>query len=293
MAVTKKKIDEVLRAVDREFAMRSSNTEEFIKYTRGKDVHDALVMSAEYLRNNKDISDNVRLAALSGVNALLCMDRGAYQAMRVREVLQSVHDIINGVYNQEDINRLKKLKKDYDSILSQNNSQNGSTTSGNAGTLKVKDNLMYHYNTYSGTDMVCSFDIPGERPIILGELSEMSYSIFRSKTPVRSLGFVRPKGFTRGMRMVSGILTFSVFNESAPRIIMEKMNKAGYDILMDELPTFNITTSLANEYGSRSKFVIYGVTTTTEGMVAGINDLRIQNAYQFYALDISDMKAVK
>lgn len=293
MAVTKKKLNAELLDAEKEFSSRSNDAEEFIKYTRGKDVHDVLVMAADYLKNNKDIADNIRLTALSGINSLLCMDRGSYQAMRVREVLQSIYDIINGSYNQEDINRLKKLKKEYDKILSQTNSQNGSTTLGDSGMLKMKDNFTHHYNTYSGTDMICSFDIPGERPIILGELSEMSYSIFRAKTPVRSLGYVRAKGFTRGMRMVSGILTFSVFNESAPRIIMEKMNKAGYDILMDELPTFNITTSLANEYGSRSKFVIYGVTTTTEGMVAGINDIRIQNAYQFYALDISDMKAVK
>ncbi len=293
MAVTKKKINTALVAVEAGFNSRFNQSEEFIKYTRGKEVHDALSMASEYLKQDKSITESVRLTAISGLNALLCMDRGAYQTMRVREVLQSVFDIINGVYNQEDVNRLKKLKKDYNALASQTISQNGSSTLGNPGVLKLKDDLKYHYSTYSGADMVCSFDIPGERPIILGELSELSYSVFRAKTPVRTLGRIRTKGFTRGMRVVSGILTFSVFNESAPRIIMEKINQAGYDILMDELPLYNITVSMANEYGSRSTFAIYGVTTTTEGMVAGIDDLQIKNAYQFYALDVSDMKVVK
>lgn len=148
------------------------------------------------------------------------------------------------------------------------------------------------FTSYGGTDMVCSINVPGKGPVVFGELSQISYSVFREKYPVRSLGRVSMKGYTRGMRTVTGIFGFTVFDESIVYRCMEEIKAAGYRMLMDEMPLFDITLSMANEFGSKSKMSIYGVTTYTEGTVMSVNDLFTQNVYEFYALDIDPMQRI-
>lgn len=147
-------------------------------------------------------------------------------------------------------------------------------------------------NSYSGADMVATITIPGRGPIVFGELANVSYSVFREKVPVRALGRVSMKGYTRGMRTITGILSFIMFDESIVYRCIEELNRYGYRMLMDEMPLFDITLTMANEYGSKSSLTIYGVTTYTEGMVMSINDMMTQNVYDFYALDIDPMAKI-
>ena len=143
--------------------------------------------------------------------------------------------------------------------------------------------------SYSGTDMVCSINIPGKQPIIFGELSQISYSIFREKVPVRALGRVSMAGYTRGMRTITGMLSFTVFDESIVYRCMKEIKESGYRMLMDEMPLFDVTITMANEFGSQSLLTLYGVSTYTEGKIMGVNDITTQNAYEFYALDIDPL----
>lgn len=144
--------------------------------------------------------------------------------------------------------------------------------------------------SYSGTDMVCSINVPNRGPIVFGELAQISYSVFREKVPVRTLGRVSMKGYTRGMRTITGILGFTVFDESIVYRCIKEIREAGYRMLMDEMPLFDVTVSMANEFGSRSKLGIYGVSTYTEGMIMSVDDLLTQNVMEFYALDIDPMQ---
>lgn len=63
----------------------------------------------------------------------------------------------------------------------------------------------------------------------------------------------------------------------------------GQAFLVDELPPFDVVISLANEYGLRSKLVIYGVRLLNEGQVMSVNDVFTENTYQFMATDIEYM----
>jgi hypothetical protein len=146
------------------------------------------------------------------------------------------------------------------------------------------------FTSYAGTDMVCTVNVPGQGPVVFGELSQISYSVFREKVPVRALGRVSMKGYTRGMRTITGILGFTVFDESIVYRAMESIRQQGYRMLMDEMPLFDITISMANEFGAQSKMSIYGVSTYTEGMNLGVNDIMTQTAYEFYALDVDPMQ---
>jgi hypothetical protein len=146
--------------------------------------------------------------------------------------------------------------------------------------------------SYGGTDMLCSINIPGRGPIVFGELSNISYSIFREKVPVRALGRVSMKGYTRGMRNISGVLTFTVFDQSIVYQCMQELREQGYRMLMDEMPTFDVTISMANEFGSQSTMTLYGVSTYTEGSAMSIDSIITQNVYEFYALDIDPLTKI-
>lgn len=158
--------------------------------------------------------------------------------------------------------------------------------------MYLSENYQKTFNSYAGTDMVCSINVPGRGPVVFGELSQISYSVFREKVPVRSLGRVSMKGYTRGMRTITGIMGFTVFDESIVYRCMREIKEQGYRMLMDEMPLFDVTISMANEFGAQSKMMFYGVSTYTEGMVMSIDDVMTQNVYEFYALDIDPMHRV-
>lgn len=154
------------------------------------------------------------------------------------------------------------------------------------------DGYMVTHSSYAGSDMVATLTIPGKAPMVFGELSNISYSVFREKYPVRTLGRHTMKGFTRGMRTITGIMSFTMFDESIVLQAMDDVKKMGYKMLMDEMPMFDVTISMANEFGSRSRQTIYGITTYTEGMALSINNLTTENVYEFYALDIDPMTKI-
>ena len=124
---------------------------------------------------------------------------------------------------------------------------------------------------------------------VLGEIQTISYSIHMEKRPVRSIGNVNAKDYVMGPRTIAGSLVFAVFNKHFAEDIIRDNNHVyteGTAYLVDELPPFNIVISMANEYGIRSKMVIYGVRLLNEGQVMSVNDVYTENTYQFVATDI-------
>lgn len=160
----------------------------------------------------------------------------------------------------------------------------------------------YNNNSYSGCDMIATINISnktynpstGKQEIknynkTIAEIQTVSYSIYMDKSPVRSIGNVNAKDYVVGQRTIAGSLVFSVFNKHFSQDIMEAINsdfKAGTAYLVDELPPFDLIISAASEYGYRSRIVIYGIRLLNEGQVMSINDLFIENTYQFFATDI-------
>jgi hypothetical protein len=155
------------------------------------------------------------------------------------------------------------------------------------------ENYTNSFTTFSPSDIVATITIPNKEPVVIGSLNSISYSIYRAKFPVLSLGRITPKGFTRGGRTITGSLNFLDFNQSIVFDLMEEMRETGYKIVMDEMPMFDVTVTLANEFGERSTFTIYGITTFTEGKAISSRSLEISTFYEFYALDITPLSSLK
>lgn len=167
------------------------------------------------------------------------------------------------------------------------------------------------YTSFSGTDMVATCNILGET-IVLGTLQTISYSLHMDRKPIRSIGNINAKDYTQGPRTIAGSLVFAVFDKHILYHMAEQFYQGNgsykdnaytalYDkyksftsnrhILSDELPPFDVTITLANEYGNKAKLAIYGIQLVNEGQVMSINDIYTENTYQFVAVDIDYLKA--
>lgn len=163
----------------------------------------------------------------------------------------------------------------------------------------VASNYTRTYTTFSGHDMVCTFEIPINGKIIsaiVGSLQTISYSVHDEKTPVRGLGDMNVKGYVYGPRTIAGSLIFTVFNKHWAYDLMNQYsndNQLNAHFLVDELPPINITISIANEYGNGARIALYGVTFVNEGQVMSINDLYTENTFQYFATDIDYLTDTK
>lgn len=168
------------------------------------------------------------------------------------------------------------------------------------------DNVGDTYTSYSGVDIIATITTPGGKPVVVGELSTISYSIHREKFPVRSLGMINAKGFTKGYRTIAGTMVFTVFDR---HVILEAIVNGSKDgglldqysdlatdsfdfarnFVTDEMPPIDITLTFANEYGHASSMTIYGVTIVDEGQVMSIQDIMTENTLSYMATGIDLM----
>ena len=153
--------------------------------------------------------------------------------------------------------------------------------------------------SFSGCDIVATIDLtlPSGKRItsVLGQIQTINYSTFMDKKPVRSLGNVNAKDYTYGPRTIAGTIIFTVFNRHWLHEIIEEygdQESVSYEFLVDELPPFNITISMASEYGYQSYMAIYGIRLLSEGEVLSINDVYTENTYQFVATGLDYLKGV-
>ena len=161
---------------------------------------------------------------------------------------------------------------------------------------------VYHAtnNAYSGCDIVCTVDFPTTTgksvSTTFGTLQTISYSIHQEKMPVRVLGNMNAKDWVFGPRTIAGSLVFAVLNKhwlvDIYDQLYENAEMKGWHFITDEIPPFNITISFANEYGFDSRMAIYGARLINEGQTMSVNDLYIENTYQFVANDINYMDSL-
>ena len=150
------------------------------------------------------------------------------------------------------------------------------------------------YTSFSGTDMVCIFELPlsGGNAVtgVVGSVKTISYSVHNEKSPVRILGNMNAIAYVYDNRTIAGSLVFQVFDKHWMLKLLEKWlekeDKGKVHALSDELPPINITIAMANEYGDKARLALYGVTFVNEGQVMSIEDFYTENTYEFFALDI-------
>ena len=160
------------------------------------------------------------------------------------------------------------------------------------------------YTSFSGADIVATITPVGGKPVVIGELQTISYSTHREVLPVRTLGRINPKGFTKGPRTIAGSLIFTVFDRHfIRRIINNGMVGTPYDnissqnrldfeknLKMDEMPPFDVTIMFGNEHGRNSVLRIFGINIVDEGQTMSIEDIVTEQTMSYLAEDIYLLK---
>ncbi len=203
-----------------------------------------------------------------------------------------VHVYDNGKANAERIDQLQSDLNQYDEILD---------LATNSPNVVPKTNI----DEIKQSILLCNEEIDrlshmttGFSTKVLAEIQTLSVSTHREKFPVRGLGSVYPKSFTRGPRTIAGSMIFTVFD----RHVLEEFltahpsdfdaHNSSTTALIDQLPPFDITVVFANELGSVSRMVIYGCEFVNEGQTMSIEDLLLENVVQYVARDVDPMRAV-
>jgi len=153
-------------------------------------------------------------------------------------------------------------------------------------------------------------DEEGDRPSnvtkVLAEVQTLSISTHREKYPVRTLGSVYPRSFTRGPRTISGSLVFTTFHRHIFDEFFGTAGGAGFrstgvgdfdsfswtTFITDQLPPLDISIVFANEYGNLSWMAILGVEFVNEGMTMSIEDLFLEGTAQYVARDYDPIRSV-
>lgn len=146
------------------------------------------------------------------------------------------------------------------------------------------------YKTFSGSDSLAYAVFKDSKPVLLGNITTVSYSMIREKRPIPTIGRINPAAYTRGMRTVAGSLIFTTINQhfvkdliqNVPYLTKYKKLKA------DELPLFDIMVISANEYGASAQLRIYGVDIAEEGQIITTENLFMENSFSFLARDIDE-----
>ena len=149
------------------------------------------------------------------------------------------------------------------------------------------------YSSYTGADIISVLRFPdflNRDSLVFGELQTISYSTYRDKFPVRSLGYVNPKGYTKAGRTIAGTLIFVMFNEPViNKFINELYKKKYYNLVPDELPPFSIDITFANEYGATTKQSVIGIQITEGNQIMTIDQLTISEQFSFVAQDLKQI----
>lgn len=152
-----------------------------------------------------------------------------------------------------------------------------------------------YYKSFSGTDTLVFILMPGSNPVVLGSITTVSYSAYRTKQPVINLGRTNINGVTRGSRIFAGTMIFTLINQHWLNELLDNDNlkwlSQYQELKADELPLFDLMIVSANEYGSYVSMFLYGVDITDEGQVISVEDLFTENTLSFVARDIQTFKA--
>jgi hypothetical protein len=129
------------------------------------------------------------------------------------------------------------------------------------------------------------------------ECTTLTVSIHREKSPVRTCGYINPKGFARGRRTIAGTFILTPFTVDVLYRFLcnyngQDMSKDSQFVKVDQLPPFDVTLQFADEYGHTSYRRLLGVDMLTDGTVYSVNDQITEQTITYMAADFTPLVPV-
>lgn len=161
--------------------------------------------------------------------------------------------------------------------------------------------------SYSGADINVYIKVPNCPLLKFGNAQTISYSTFRDLRPVKALGRLAVKGYTKGDRTISGTMIFTVIHEHTLKALLDqgtqqistgaKYNDTDVDLvstlMVDQIPPFDMVLIFTNEAGDRSFMNIYGIQIFAEGGTFSVQDMLTEQSFQYFARDLDPMSTAE
>jgi hypothetical protein len=136
---------------------------------------------------------------------------------------------------------------------------------------------------------------PARQAKQLVELTTITVSVHRVKSPAVACGYINPKGWARGRRTIAGTLVMTKFTTDVLYAFLNSgaftsdLSKDTTYMKVDQLPPFNLTLLFADEYGNTSSQRLLGVELVTSGDVYSIQDMLSEQTISYVAADFTPL----
>ena len=136
---------------------------------------------------------------------------------------------------------------------------------------------------------------PARQAKQLVELTTITVSVHRVKSPAVACGYINAKGWARGRRTIAGTLVMTKFTTD---VLYSFLNSGAFTsdlskdttyMKVDQLPPFNLTLLFADEYGNSSSQRRLGVELVTSGDVYSIQDMLSEQTVSYVAADFTPL----
>ena len=136
---------------------------------------------------------------------------------------------------------------------------------------------------------------PARQAKQLVELTTITVSVHRVKSPAVACGYINAKGWARGRRTIAGTLVMTKFTTD---VLYSFLNSGAFTsdlskdttyMKVDQLPPFNLTLLFADEYGNSSSQRLLGVELVTSGDVYSIQDMLSEQTVSYVAADFTPL----
>ena len=156
------------------------------------------------------------------------------------------------------------------------------------------------YQSYSGSDMRVVLTLAD--PTGLGqsltkqlvELTTLTVSIHRVKSPARACGYINPRGFARHGRTIAGTIILTQFTlDVMARFLYSQqstdLSKDSIYVKCDQLPPFDLTLTFCDEFGNSSIRHLLGVDVVDDGTIYSSNDMFAEQTLSYMAADFTPL----
>lgn len=155
----------------------------------------------------------------------------------------------------------------------------------------MSNNVSTGYKSFSGQDTLVFILFPNSKPVLIGSITTLSWSIYRNKKQVMVIGRISPSGVSKGIRVVAGTMVFTVINQHWMEELKKFIPNLNVKMKSDELPPFDLIIVSANEYGAAISTTIYGASITEEGGVVSVEDMFSENTVKYIGRDIDNFSS--
>ena len=166
-----------------------------------------------------------------------------------------------------------------------------------------KTDFMYH--TFSGIDITAVASLSDVVTPLEG-MTQISWSVYRPKTPTRTLGKINAAGRVAGSRTIAGTMIFTLFDHHPLHDIIPDDMYANQKpiasqssrlwkpkVMADQIPPFDLVIILQNEYGFASVVTLYGISIVNESSVVGMDNMVTELVCEYVAAGMDPITQVE